>query len=380
MSKKEQSILLEGVEACAEGALYAGVNFFAGYPITPSSEVAGIFSLKLPRVENGVFIQMEDEGSAISTCIGASLAGRKVITATSGPGISIMQEQIGYACMTEAPCVIVNVQRGGPSTGLPTQVAQADIMQARWGTHGDHALIALAPSTVEETFYITLRAVNLAEKYRVPVIILMDEVLAHSKENMVLPAKGECDVVERKFADPADKDFKPFDKKHGLVPPMIEYGSGLRGLSTGLTHNEKGIFTTDSEEVTNQLNRLNDKIYNNLDDIIEVDEYMTDDADILMISLGTSARSCGSAVNILREKGVKVGLLNLVTVWPFPDDIVKKACDKAKDVFVVEMNMGQIVGEVQRISETPKEIKQINKYDGYIITPKDIVSAIEGGA
>ncbi len=339
---------IQGNEACALGAIYAGCRFFAGYPITPSSEIAEMLSEELPLVD-GAFIQMEDEIGAMAAIIGASLAGKKSMTATSGPGMSLKLENLGYACITEVPCVIVNVQRGGPSTGLPTSPAQADIMQARWGTHGDHPIIAVCPSSVSEMFTETVRAFNLAEMFRTPVILLSDEIIGHMREKIIIPQEGDIPIFNRKKPDVPPEEYKPFKGKEDYVPPMAEFGSGYRYHVTGLSHNEDG-FPIQSGELVHYMNvRMHNKIYKNLDRILKNEIYMCDDAEIIIFAMGGSARSSKGAIRHLREEGIKAGLFRPLTIWPFPEEDLKKACSKAKNVLVVEMNLGQIVNEVERV-------------------------------
>ncbi len=339
---------IQGNEACALGAIYAGCRFFAGYPITPSSEIAEMLSEELPLVD-GAFIQMEDEIAAMAAVIGGSLAGKKSMTATSGPGMSLKLENLGYACITEIPCVIVNVQRGGPSTGLPTSPAQADIMQARWGTHGDHPIIAVCPSSVSEMFTETVRAFNLAEMFRTPVIVLSDEIIGHMREKIVIPEEGEIPIVNRKKPKVSPEEYKPFKGEEDYVPPMAAFGEGYRYHVTGLSHNEEG-FPIQSGELVHQMNvRMHNKIYKNLDKILKNEVYMCDDAEVIIFAIGGSARSSKGAIRHLREEGIKAGLFRPLTIWPFPEDELRRVCSKAKNVLVVEMNLGQIVFEVERV-------------------------------
>jgi len=362
-------------EACIEAALLAGMRFFAGYPITPSSEMASVSSEKLPMY-GGKFIQMEDEIAAMTAVCGASMAGLKAMTATSGPGFSLKQEAIGYAAMNEIPCVIVNVQRAGPSTGLPTQVSQGDVMQARWGTHGDHPIIVLSPSTVVETADLTFDAFNLAEKYRTPVILLMDETLAHMREKITLPAENELKLVERKRATVPPSDYRSFDTRFGDVPPFEPYGGKYHFHITGLTHDEMGFPIVEPDDVVKAMDRIHRKINNNLDDIVKVKQFQTDDAEILLVSFGTPVRTCLGAMEIGRKEGLKIGVLQLQTIWPFPDKAVLNLAKKIGKIFVVELNMGQIINEVQRASQGKSNIKGINKYDGLFISPEEILGHI----
>lgn len=369
---------IQGNEACVEAALIAGVRFFAGYPITPSSEIAAVAAEKFP-IYGGKFIQMEDEIGSMAAIIGASMTGIKSMTATSGPGFSLKQENIGYAALNEVPCLIVDVQRAGPSTGLPTQIAQGDVMQSRWGTHGDHPIIVISPSSVEEVVEFTIDAVNYSEKYRTPVILLMDETVAHMRERITLPLENEVTLIERKKATVPPEEYKPFDSSFGDVPPFAPFGSGYRYNITGLIHDEAGFPTTRSDEIIPLLERIHRKIYNNLDDIVKVRKFRMEDAEILLISFGSTVRSCLGAMEKGREEGLKIGVLQLVTVWPFYDKIVLEAVEKVEKVYVVEMNMGQIIREVKRASMGKGNIKGINKYDGVLITPEEILEQIEEG-
>jgi len=339
---------IQGNEACALGAIYAGCRFFAGYPITPSSEIAEMLSEELPLVD-GVFIQMEDEIGAMAAVIGASLAGKKSMTATSGPGMSLKLENLGYACITEVPCVIVNVQRGGPSTGLPTSPAQGDIMQARWGTHGDHPIIAVVPSSVSEMFTETVRAFNLAEMFRTPVIVLSDEIIGHMREKIVIPQEGEIPIFNRKKPNCKPEEYKPFKGDEDGVPPMANFGEGYRYHVTGLSHNEEG-FPIQSGELVHRMNvRMHEKIYKNLDRILKNELYMCDDAELVIFAIGGAARSAKGAIRHLREEGIKAGLFRPLTIWPFPEEDLRRVCKNVKNVLVVEMNLGQMVFEVQRV-------------------------------
>lgn len=367
---------LQGNEACMEGAILGGVRFFGGYPITPSSEIAAIAAEKLPMY-GGRFIQMEDELASMASIAGASMTGVKSMTATSGPGFSLKQENLGYAIINEIPCFIVNVQRGGPSTGLPTQVSQGDVMQAKWGTHGDHSIIALAPSSVQEVVEFAIEAINLSEKYRTPVIFLMDETVGHMREKIVLPRQEEVELVERKGATVPPEDFRVFDTRFGDVPPFEAFGSGYRYNITGLIHDEKGFPTTKPDEVLALRNRLRRKIEDNVEDISRMKEMKMDDADILLISYGASIRSCVSAMEMGRKEGLKIGVLQLITVWPLHEEKIKTVLDEFEDVFVVEVNQGQMVREVDRLNKQGANVSGINKYDGQFITPYEILDEIK---
>lgn len=371
MSRKV--VLMQGNEACVHGALYAGMEFFAGYPITPSTEIAEVSSEMLPRV-GGKFIQMEDEIGGIAACIGGSIAGKKSMTATSGPGFSLKQENIGYACIAEIPCVIVNVQRSGPSTGLPTSPAQGDYMQAKWGTHGDHPVIALSPTSVKETFELTVKAFNFAEKYRTPVILLMDEVVGHLRENIDIPDKGDLEIVDRKRPTCSFEEYIPYENTEDLVPAMADFGTGYRYNITGLFHDETGFPTNNTEIAGKQLDRLMKKISANIDDINIFEEYKLEDAEYMIITFGGMARSVKEAIIELREQGIKVGAFIPKTVWPFPEKQVCQLSDKMKKVFVAEMNLGQMILEVQRSVDNKANVYGINKANGEIITPSEIIN------
>ncbi|MFR4162423.1 MAG: 2-oxoacid:acceptor oxidoreductase subunit alpha [Paraclostridium sordellii] len=366
--------LLQGNEACVHGALYAGMNFFAGYPITPSTEVAEISSYMLPKI-GGKFIQMEDEIASMAATIGASLTGLKSMTATSGPGFSLKQENIGYAALAEIPCVIVNVQRCGPSTGLPTSPAQGDLMQAKWGTHGDHPIIALSPTTVRDTFDLTVKAFNFSEKYRTPVILLLDEVIGHMREKVEIPQSNELEIYERMKINIDKKDYKIYDQSI-LVPPMANFSDGYRYHVTGLMHDETGFPTNSTKQTQILMDRLMDKINKNLDDILIYDEYKVEDCEELFITFGCMSRCTKDAVDYLREQGIKAGLFTVKTVWPFPEDRVKELSSKAKNIYVPELNYGQMVLEVQRVCDSSCNIIGINKYNGEILTPDDIIEKV----
>ena len=366
--------LLQGNEACVHGALYAGMNFFAGYPITPSTEVAEISSYMLPKI-GGKFIQMEDEIASMAATIGASLTGLKSMTATSGPGFSLKQENIGYAALAEIPCVIVNVQRCGPSTGLPTSPAQGDLMQAKWGTHGDHPIIALSPTTVRDTFDLTVKAFNFSEKYRTPVILLLDEVIGHMREKVEIPQSNELEIYERMKINIDKKDYKIYDQST-LVPPMANFSDGYRYHVTGLMHDETGFPTNSTKQTQILMDRLMDKINKNLDDILIYDEYKVEDCEELFITFGCMSRCTKDAVDYLREQGIKAGLFTVKTVWPFPEDRVKELSSKAKNIYVPELNYGQMVLEVQRVCDSSCNIIGINKYNGEILTPDDIIEKV----
>lgn len=374
---KRKVELMQGNEACVEGAIAAGMTFYSGYPITPSTEIAEISAERLPKI-GGKFIQMEDEIAGISAAIGASLSGVKSMTATSGPGFSLKQESIGYAIITETPCVIVNVQRGGPSTGLPTAPAQGDIMQARWGTHGDHSIIALYPYSVKEIYETTIRAFNLAEKYRTPVILLLDEVIGHMREKIVFDEEDKIEIINRKKPSCKPEDFKPYRINEGdIVPEMAGFGEGYRFHVTGLVHSESG-FPSGSPKVAEDLiNRLINKIENNVDDIVQVDEYLLDDADIAIVSFGATARSAKSAVDILREDGIKVGMFRPITIWPLAEKELIELSKRVDRIIVAEMNMGQYFLEVDRIAGKHTKVEKYGRVNGELITPEEIISFIK---
>jgi 2-oxoglutarate ferredoxin oxidoreductase subunit alpha len=379
MSKKRTLLtgahFTNGDVACAEGAIAAGCRFFAGYPITPATEIAEHLSERMPEV-GGIYIQMEDEIASIAAVIGASYAGLKAMTATSGPGFSLMQENIGLAVMTEAPCVVVDVMRGGPSTGQPTLPGQQDVMQAKWGSHGDYEIIALAPSSVQEMFDLTIEAFNLSEIYRVPTFLLADEVVAHMWEKVVIPPAERIRVVNRKRPNVPPEKYMPFMPGDDLVPPMACFGEGYSFHATGLTHDEHGYPQTQDSEVQQRLvKRLCDKIRKNADKIIKVEEIMLEDAEVAVVAYGIVARAALSAVRKAREEGIKAGLLRPITLWPFPENHVSKIAKQATTIVVPEMNCGQLVREVQRSAkETP--VVFISKLGEDPHTPMEILEAI----
>lgn len=367
--------LMQGNEACVEGALYAGMRFYAGYPITPSTEIAELSAERLPKV-GGKFLQMEDEIASMAAVIGASLCGIKSMTATSGPGFSLKQENIGFASMTEVPCVIVNVQRGGPSTGLPTEVAQGDIMQSRWGTHGDHSIIVLTPSSVKEMYDLTIKAFNYSEKYRTPVILLADAEIAHMREKIELYDEGQAEVINRKTPR-ARENYIPYKPDDDLIPPMGSFGHGYKYHVTGLTHSESGFPTNDPSEAQKLISRLNDKIKVHEDEIVLYDEMDTEDCDILLVAIGCMARSCMQAVKVCREQGLRVGLFKPKTIWPFPEKRFLKLIENKKSVIVPELNMGQLILEIQSISSGKIKISGLNKVSGEMITPDEIIARVK---
>ena len=370
MSKK--TLFVQGNEACVEAALYAGLEFFAGYPITPSTEIAELLAYRLPQ-NGGKFIQMEDEIASMCAIIGASLTGLKSMTATSGPGFSLKQEAIGYAIMTEVPCVVVNVQRGGPSTGLPTGVHQGDVMQARWGTHGDHAIITLTASNHQDLFAMTVEAFNFSETYRTPVILLFDEVIGHMRERLIMPEPGAIPLVERLWTSVEEgTDYHPYLPREDGRLPMSDFGGVHRYNVTGLMHDMWG-FPSDNPKIAYGLMRhLVDKIEGHVHDVTHMKEFFLDDANCVLISYGSSARSALHVVENRRARGERLGLLELQTLWPFPADAVRERCEQAKFVVVVEMNMGQILQEVKKAVDDPDRVFLANRIDGTFITPTDI--------
>ncbi|WP_350449430.1 2-oxoacid:acceptor oxidoreductase subunit alpha [Aminobacterium mobile] len=367
----------QGNEALAHGALAAGCRFFAGYPITPSSEIAEIMALELPRL-NGRFLQMEDEIAGIAAIIGASIAGMKSLTATSGPGFSLKQENLGLAYMAEIPIVVVDVMRGGPSTGLPTKVSQQDVMQARWGTHGDHATICYSPSSVQECFDIAIRAFNMAECFRQPVLILSDEVLGHMREKIVLPEAGSYPIMNRKRPVDVPEKFVPYrpDPQDDL-PCMASFGDGYTWHVTGLTHNDWGFPTNNPEEIEKKMLRLVRKVSRFRDDVVEYAVEDVEDADVIVVSYGSVARSSLRAVREARSRGLKVGYFRPITLWPFPDKEIERLARKAKAILVPELNCGQMVLEVERAVHGKAKVIPQNLVNGELFQPDDILSAIE---
>jgi len=366
---------LNGDVACAEGAIAAGCRFFAGYPITPATEIAEHLSQRMPEF-GGIYIQMEDEIASMAAIIGASYSGLKAMTATSGPGFSLMQENIGLAVMTEAPCVIVDVMRGGPSTGQPTLPGQQDVMQAKWGSHGDYGIIAMTPSSVQEMFDLTVEAFNLSEVYRVPTLLMGDEIVGHMWEKVIIPSPDKIKIQNRKKPTSRPEEYLPFKPDDDLVPPMACFGEGYRFHATGLTHNEHGYPKTSSSEVQSRLvRRLVDKVQKNADKIIRVEEVMLKDADIVVVAYGIVARAALSAIRKAREKGIKAGLLRLITLWPFPEKHVAKVAESARAIVVPEMNCGQMVREVERAAkETP--VAFLSKLGEDPHTPMEILEVI----
>ncbi len=366
---------MNGDIACAEGAINAGCRFFAGYPITPATEVAERMSERLPQL-GGVFIQMEDEIASMNAVLGASWAGVKAMTATSGPGFSLMMENLGLGVMLETPCVVVNVQRAGPSTGLPTLVAQGDMMQARWGAHGHYEIIALVPDSPQEMFDLTIMAFNLSERYRVPVLLMADEAVGHMSEKVVIPRVNPKDLVNRPRPKVAPEEYLPYDSRKGLVPPMAIAGEGYRFHVTGLTHDERGYPVMTAEAQDKLVRRLVDKIRLNTKDIIRYEEVDIEDAEVVVVSYGISARIARYAVQLARNEGIKAGLLRLITVWPFAEDRIRELAPAVKAFIVPEINYGQIVREVERCAAGKAKAKLVPHMGGSVHLPETILEAI----
>jgi 2-oxoglutarate/2-oxoacid ferredoxin oxidoreductase subunit alpha len=367
---------IQGNEAAAYGALYAGCRFFAGYPITPSTEVAEVMSAELPKI-GGKFIQMEDEIGAMSAVIGASLTGAKALTSTSGPGLSLKQENIGYACITEVPCVIINVMRGGPSTGMPTGPSQSDIMCAKWGTHGDHPAITLVPASVQEIFEETVRAFNLAEKYRTPVMVMPDEIVGHMRERIVFPDAGELEVINRTPPSLVPEQYKPYDTSFGDVPPLASFGSDYRFHVTGLNKMQDGFPTTKAAIVQAEEERQVRKVEANKADIMKWEEYLVDDADVVLVAFGSTSRSARFAVNEARKEGIKAGLFRLITFWPFPEERLLEISKSVKALITPEMSLGMCNGVVKGCIEGNAPVHGIYRVDGEPVNPGEILCKIK---
>ena len=376
MMKKSGIEVMQGNEACALGALAAGVRFFGGYPITPSTEIAEVMAKELPTL-GGKFIQMEDEIAGMAVVIGASLTGKKVMTATSGPGFSLKQENLGYACIAEVPCVVVNVMRGGPSTGLPTSPAQGDVLQTKWGTHGDHPVIALSPSSVKECYTLAVQCVNLAERYMTPVIFLMDEVIGHLREPINFDEIKDLPVEERKKPDREAEAYWPYRTGGDGVPVLAPFGTGYRYHVTGLTHSENGYATMVPAEVDRMNRRLVDKVERHLEDILAWESEGVEGADIVLLAYGSSARSAKEAMKRLNAEGYRVGIFRPISLWPFPEAEVKKFASKVKAIVVPEMNLGQLKQEVERIVAGACPVAGVNKVNGELITPEEIIAGIK---
>ncbi|MBW2306603.1 MAG: 2-oxoacid:acceptor oxidoreductase subunit alpha [Deltaproteobacteria bacterium] len=375
--KQEEVVIVQGNEACVRGAIKAGCRFFAGYPITPASEIAEVMSVELPK-HQGIFIQMEDEIASINTVIGAAWGGFKACTATSGPGFSLMQEGIGYAAITETPCVIFNVQRGGPATGQPTLSAQQDVMQAKYGSHGDYEIIAFCPSSVQEAFDLTVKAFNFSERYRVPTIVLSDEIVGHTREKLRIPSTVR--VLARRKPKAPPNGYKPYRAlKSGLLDGMPSFGQGFKVLIDGQLHDERGIRAGHDPVISGKLvKRLCEKITDHASELVDLDAYFTHDAHTIVIAYGSVARSAFHAVKLGRGKGLKVGFLKLKILWPFPDEEIKKTIRKAKKILVPEMNIGKMCREVERVSRGNQEVISLPKVGGAMHTPQEILECIKG--
>lgn len=367
---------LDGDHACAEGALAAGCNFIAGYPITPSTEVVERISERLPYV-GGIFIQMEDELASMASLCGAAYSGAKALTVTSGPGFSLMMENIGLAAMLEVPCVIINIQRGGPSTGLPTLPGQADMMQVRWGSHGDYEIIALSPNSPQECFEFTIKAFNLSEKYRVPAFVMADECVGHMTEKVVIPPADQIELEPRRYTKVPPEEYLPFKPEKDLVPDMVRAGTGYKIHATGLTHDEKGYPVMHWQTQEKLVRRLVEKIRLNADKIIEFEEEQTEDAEVILLSYGISSRVAIPAIQKARKEGIKVGVVRLVVVWPFPEKRVYELAKKVKAFVVPEMNYGQMVLEVERAAKGQAEVSLVPHGGGWVHDPEDIYKAIK---
>lgn len=370
---------MHGDFAVAEGGLAAGCNFFAGYPITPATEVAERMAARLPEV-GGIYIQMEDELGSMAAILGASCAGVKSMTSTSGPGFSLMMENIGLGAMMEIPTVVVNIQRGGPSTGLPTLVGQQDMMQARWGSHGDYPIVAYTPASPQECFDLTLEAFNTAERYRTPVLVMADEIVGHMTERVVIPKEEEIEVVERKRPKGEPIEYLPYLADKDLIPAMAIAGEGYRVRMTGLTHDERGRPVIDAEAEAELVERLLDKISSHASQIVRYEERETVDADVIVISYGITSRCANRAVDIAREEGIKAGMFRLITAWPFPVERVRQLSEGAKAIVVPEINYGQMVLEVERVVCGRAPVLGVTYVPGTLPNPDATVKAIRGVA
>ena len=374
-----RELFINGDVACAEGAISAGCRFFAGYPITPATEIAERMSLRLPQM-GGVFIQMEDEIASMNAVLGASWAGVKAMTATSGPGFSLMMENLGLGVMLETPCVLVDIQRAGPSTGLPTMVAQQDMMQARWGSHGDYEIIALSPSSPQEIFDLTILAFNLSEQYRVPVLIMSDEVVGHMSEKVVIPYIAPESLYHRRLPEVAPEAYLPYQAGSDLVPPMAVAGQGYRFHTTGLTHDERGYPASTAEAQDKLVRRLVDKIRLNRKHIIKYRETQVEDADIIVCAYGITTRIARFAVKMARDEGIRAGLLQLITVWPFAEERIRELSSQAKAFVVPEINRGQMVLEVERCAGGKAGVISVPHMGGDVHSPETILKAIREAA
>ncbi|MPM06388.1 2-oxoglutarate oxidoreductase subunit KorA [bioreactor metagenome] len=379
MALKTEKKFLEGNVAVVEGAIAAGARFYAGYPISPSSEIAETSALELPKY-GGLYVQMEDEISSMAALLGASVAGKKVYTATSGPGFSLMQENLGLGIMSEIPAVIVDVQRSGPSTGAATKPAQADIMQSRWGTHGDHSIIAICPSSVQDCFDLTVRAFNLAEKYRTPVVFLLDEIIGHLRETVTVRKLDPSEITDRLQPEEGieQKDLRTYCYGGCMPAPMPAFGNKkYLSRTTGSTHDEKGEFCPTPENIHQVTHYLTNKIESNHEDIVMTRKYFLEDAQVAFIAFGCSVRSSLAAIAKLRNKGVKVGLLQLVTIWPLPEKEIREVLSSMKKVVIPEMNLGQLAGEIRKFNDYGCKVIQVNRVDGILITPEEIIARLE---
>ena len=366
---------LDGDHASSEGAMAAGCRFFAGYPITPSTEIAERIARRFPRV-GGVFLQMEDEMAAMAAIIGAVWGGTKAMTCTSGPGFSLMMENLGLAIMMETPCVLVNVQRGGPSTGLPTMVGQADVMQARWGSHGDYEIIALTPDSPQESFDLTIEAFNLSERYRVPTLVMMDECVGHMTEKVIIPPAEEIEVTERRLTSASPEEYLPYKPGPDLVPEMVHAGEGYRIHSTGLTHDERGYPAMTAEAQQELVPRLVEKINRNAADIIRLDESGLEGAEVVLISYGITSRVARAALQKARDEGRAVGWLRLITLWPFPEEKIRTLAKSIKGFVVPEINLGQMSLEVERCAAGQARTRLVPHAGGWVHDPEKIYQAI----
>lgn len=366
---------MNGDHACCEGALAAGCRFFAGYPITPATEVAERMSRRLPEL-GGIYIQMEDELASMAAILGASWGGVKAMTSTSGPGFSLMMENIGLGICTETPCVVCNVQRAGPSTGLPTLVAQGDMMQARWGSHGHYEIIALSPSSPQEMFDFTIRAFNLSEQYRLPVIILADEVVGHMNERVVIPPAGEIEVVKRRKPTAPPGEYRPYQPDADGVAPMAGCGEGYRIHVTGLTHDERGYPGMNAATQEQMMERLIRKIRANRDSIIRTENVFLDDAEVVVVAYGISARSARHAVQEARAKGIRAGLIKLETVWPFPEELIRSVASRVRALVMPEINAGQMVLEMERCAGGACPVRMVAHHGGALIPPAKVLDAV----
>ena len=367
---------INGDEAAAEGGIAANARFFAAYPITPATEVAETCARRFPEC-GGMFIQMEDELGAMNCVLGGAWAGAKAMTSTSGPGFSLMMENLGLGIMLETPCVLVNVQRGGPSTGLPTLVGQQDMMQARWGSHGDYEIIALCPDSPQECFDLMIRCFNLSERFRTPVLLMMDEIVGHMTEKVVVPPTDEIEIIPRRLTQASKEDYWPYVPDADLVPPMAHAGDGYRYHVTGLTHDYRG-YPVIEEGVQNELlYRLRNKILNSKAEIISYEMLMMDDADVCLLSYGISSRVARSVMGIARDNGIKAGLLRLITVWPFPDEMVLEVAKAVKAIVVPEINLGQIVREVERAAGGNARVMSVPHAGGGLHDELTILKAMQ---